>query len=180
MTTLEHKYAVGQIVYFKSNSYEKLIKECDTCGGTGSLTRKDGKEIQCPTCKGKELIDPRGKKIITIKNSQVEHIEIYVEENSYGIIYFLDSGHEFPEEDLFSTEDEAKMDASTGFKLSPDYETLFTNIPKEDWGVHIYHCCKKHGCKYGDDDNCPVSLGLTKQDHPCEVCKDEESEDLPF
>ena len=36
-------------------------------------------------------------------------------------------------------------------------------------GVHRTHCCKIHGCKYGDDD-CPVVLGIVKQDHPCEEC----------
>lgn len=29
---------------------------------------------------------------------------------------------------------------------------------KENWGVHISHCCILHGCKYGDRD-CPVKLG---------------------
>jgi hypothetical protein len=42
-----------------------------------------------------------------------------------------------------------------------------TSIPKEKWGVHETHCCKKHGCKYGDID-CPVKLGLTVQKYECE------------
>ena len=42
-----------------------------------------------------------------------------------------------------------------------------SKIPKENWGVHETHCCKKHGCKYGYED-CPVELGLTKQDYACE------------
>lgn len=44
-----------------------------------------------------------------------------------------------------------------------------TRIPSEYWGVHRTHCCFEHGCKYGDKD-CPVELGLIKQDYPCEEC----------
>jgi hypothetical protein len=36
-------------------------------------------------------------------------------------------------------------------------------------GVHIAHCCRIHGCKYGDPD-CPVELDLVEQDYPCESC----------
>jgi len=39
-------------------------------------------------------------------------------------------------------------------------------------GVHQSHCCKRHGCKYCDD-NCPVERGRIVQDHPCEACADE-------
>lgn len=42
-----------------------------------------------------------------------------------------------------------------------------TSIPEKQWGVHETHCCKKHGCKYGKDD-CPVELGLIKQEGHCE------------
>jgi len=44
-----------------------------------------------------------------------------------------------------------------------------TSIPKEKWGVHRTHCCFEHGCKYGNID-CPVVLGIIKQDYPCEMC----------
>ena len=44
-----------------------------------------------------------------------------------------------------------------------------TTIPEERWGVHQTHCCEKHGCKYGDDSNCPVVLGLIKQDYECQT-----------
>lgn len=44
-----------------------------------------------------------------------------------------------------------------------------TSIPQENWGVHRTHCCFEHGCKYGDKD-CPVELGLIKQDYKCEDC----------
>ena len=51
--------------------------------------------------------------------------------------------------------------------------------------VHISHCCKKHGCKYGDAD-CPVVKGEAKQKYPCENCGSDEdiikslSEDAQF
>lgn len=44
-----------------------------------------------------------------------------------------------------------------------------TSIPKEQWGVHINHCCSDCGCKYGDDD-CPVELDLIKQNYFCADC----------
>lgn len=36
-------------------------------------------------------------------------------------------------------------------------------------GVHRTHCCKIHGCKYGDPE-CPVENGAIKQEYPCEDC----------
>jgi hypothetical protein len=42
-------------------------------------------------------------------------------------------------------------------------------------GVHATHCCKQHGCKYGDED-CPVVLGEVKQVYPCEECGNEHSD----
>ena len=36
-------------------------------------------------------------------------------------------------------------------------------------GVHASHCCKWHGCKYGDDD-CPVANGEVEQLYLCEAC----------
>lgn len=36
--------------------------------------------------------------------------------------------------------------------------------------VHTAHCCKWHGCKYGDWKNtCTVKAGA-KQEYPCERC----------
>ena len=35
--------------------------------------------------------------------------------------------------------------------------------------VHTEHCCKVHGCKYGDA-LCPVTLKSKKQSFPCEDC----------
>ena len=40
------------------------------------------------------------------------------------------------------------------------------------WKVHASHCCKWHGCKYGDDD-CPVVTGLIKQEYLCEWCEED-------
>lgn len=37
-------------------------------------------------------------------------------------------------------------------------------------GVHGIHCCKRHGCKYGERD-CPVRFGDTAQMYPCEMCE---------
>ena len=39
-------------------------------------------------------------------------------------------------------------------------------------GVHASHCCRWHGCKYGDK-NCPVVLGKVEQEYPCEGCSEE-------
>jgi hypothetical protein len=36
-------------------------------------------------------------------------------------------------------------------------------------GVHAAHCCKWHGCKYGDPD-CPVVTGEIEQNYKCEDC----------
>jgi len=36
-------------------------------------------------------------------------------------------------------------------------------------GVHRAHCCRLHGCKYGDED-CPVAKGEVNQFFPCEAC----------
>ena len=35
--------------------------------------------------------------------------------------------------------------------------------------VHGSHCCRWHGCKYGDE-NCPVANGKEKQLYLCEYC----------
>lgn len=42
-------------------------------------------------------------------------------------------------------------------------------------GVHGSHCCKKHGCKYGNDD-CPVVLGTEQQEHKQECCHEADFE----
>lgn len=40
---------------------------------------------------------------------------------------------------------------------------------REFLSVHDSHCCKVHGCKYGDDD-CPVYTG-SEQGVMCEMCE---------
>lgn len=47
-----------------------------------------------------------------------------------------------------------------------------------NWKVHAAHCCKWHGCKYGNDD-CPVAQGWVKQEYLCEQC-DEDLENEPY
>jgi len=41
-------------------------------------------------------------------------------------------------------------------------------------GVHVTHCCVKHGCKYGEPD-CPVVNEAALQRYPCEQCVDGDS-----
>ncbi len=41
-----------------------------------------------------------------------------------------------------------------------------------DRDVHTEHCCKKHGCKYNDED-CTVTTGKKLQSDPCEECENE-------
>ena len=36
--------------------------------------------------------------------------------------------------------------------------------------VHTEHCCREHGCKYGDGGNCTVMSGQKTQSFACEVC----------
>jgi hypothetical protein len=45
-------------------------------------------------------------------------------------------------------------------------------IPKERWGTHQTHCCKRHGCKYGQHNDCPVALGLIAQEYSCQTGHD--------
>lgn len=45
-------------------------------------------------------------------------------------------------------------------------------------GVHVEHCCAKHGCKYGDW-HCPVVEGAVLQAYKCEDCLYEEATPCP-
>lgn len=38
--------------------------------------------------------------------------------------------------------------------------------------VHTEHCCLRHGCKYGKDNECTVMLRIAPQSYPCEMCDD--------
>lgn len=50
-------------------------------------------------------------------------------------------------------------------------------MDKNHYGVHAAHCCKWHGCKYGDPD-CPVASGKIIQEYLCYDCyKQLEKED---
>jgi hypothetical protein len=42
-----------------------------------------------------------------------------------------------------------------------------------DLGVHMGHCCTRHGCKYLEDD-CPVVAFTATQNYPCESCSEED------
>lgn len=46
---------------------------------------------------------------------------------------------------------------------------------KDEIGVHLAHCCKRHGCKYGDKD-CPVAFGDAEQLYLCDACVEDERE----
>jgi hypothetical protein len=43
-------------------------------------------------------------------------------------------------------------------------------IEQDQAGVHVAHCCSRHGCKYGNAE-CPVAQDAVKQDYPCEACE---------
>ena len=43
-------------------------------------------------------------------------------------------------------------------------------MDKHKYGVHQTHCCVLHGCKYGQDDDCPVVNKIIEQEYPCEDC----------
>lgn len=38
--------------------------------------------------------------------------------------------------------------------------------------VHTEHCCERHGCKYGEDEECTVAGKGIRQSYPCEYCPD--------
>ena len=45
-------------------------------------------------------------------------------------------------------------------------------MDKKEYAVHASHCCKWHGCKYGDDD-CPVVNGEIEQLYLCWDCQED-------
>jgi len=45
-------------------------------------------------------------------------------------------------------------------------------------GVHISHCCNRHGCKYSEDD-CPVALGKVEAEYKQECCRYNLEYDMP-
>lgn len=44
-------------------------------------------------------------------------------------------------------------------------------------GVHVHHCCNRHGCKYGDGANCPVEAKSVPGLYSCEQCDFEAESD---
>jgi hypothetical protein len=42
------------------------------------------------------------------------------------------------------------------------------NSSDKEKDVHTEHCCKYCGCKYGEDDFCPVVNGRKSQSFSCE------------
>lgn len=44
-------------------------------------------------------------------------------------------------------------------------------IDTDPGGVHRTHCCRTHGCKYGEDSTCPVYTGGVVQAYECEWCQ---------
>lgn len=53
-------------------------------------------------------------------------------------------------------------------------------VTPDQWGVHIGHCCVYHGCKYGDDEQCPVESKKAVQKYPCESCGEIKEEQENF
>lgn len=49
-------------------------------------------------------------------------------------------------------------------------EREIVELPEAQKDVHTEHCCSEHGCKYGKDNICSVSLGDKPQSFPCEFC----------
>ena len=47
---------------------------------------------------------------------------------------------------------------------------MFTPGPESEKDVHTEHCCVVHGCKYGENDTCPVTTETKKQSGACEYC----------
>jgi hypothetical protein len=51
------------------------------------------------------------------------------------------------------------------------YPIKFEPEDEANRDVHTEHCCKRHGCKYGNmDGECTVESGQKRQSHPCEEC----------
>lgn len=42
-----------------------------------------------------------------------------------------------------------------------------------DKDTHTEHCCRRHGCKYGENADCPVVTGKKSQSYSCEQCHEE-------
>jgi len=60
-----------------------------------------------------------------------------------------------------------------GIEMMPGNE----ETPPSRLNVHRSHCCVIHGCKYGDDENCPVVTKKYGQVHPCMDCEEENEQE---
>lgn len=45
-----------------------------------------------------------------------------------------------------------------------------TQMDKAEYSFHKAHCCVIHGCKYGEDEDCPVVNRQIEQCYPCPTC----------
>lgn len=74
--------------------------------------------------------------------------------------------------------DDAVPDCMTSYRLlvNTPFPKPSRTEPPDNTRVHATHCCAEHGCKYGDDDECPVVTGKVSG-VLCEDCEppDEQS-----
>lgn len=49
-------------------------------------------------------------------------------------------------------------------------ETEVSKKQRDAFGSHPSHCCEQHGCKYGDDEDCPVFTSQVEQTGYCPFC----------
>lgn len=123
------------------------------------------------------------KDLFALKSSKVEkYSDEFISERLGEIIYiFGELNFNIIKSEAWETYiNESKPFDESQIKEMRDFLTMVDermnetkcNIPKEQWGVHITHCCNEHGCKYGDK-GCPVELGLTKAKYLCEHCLDD-------
>lgn len=63
--------------------------------------------------------------------------------------------------DSVSPEQAQKIKDAWGYKdIEPPHK-----FNHENKCVHTEHCCASNGCKYGEEDSCPVWLGYAKQSY---------------
>lgn len=65
---------------------------------------------------------------------------------------------------------EAKMRGSEKVQVVRR-DTLVTEIVVSLTDVHTEHCCIRHGCEYGPDDECSVVSATKPQSFRCEQCE---------
>lgn len=173
MGIINHKFCIGEKVYYVKENIEEKEITCDTCDGNGVVLKLDKTCITCPTCKGKKIM-------LTFETKPeiffgiVKEIFIFASSVRTRISYNL-GNTEKEENELYTEKEFFYLNRGIDYnptEKSDDFIELFSKIPKDQWHVHKKHCCKHHGCKYGDKD-CPVVLGLVSSDNICTEC-------LPF